>query len=117
MDNENDALVAKLIDYIQRNEVGLRSDSTREALRLMRAAAIVIAFYTGGRNPFAALPEKSSPRSELSISTTEVNVLAQRFYEASNLHISMTDKRKVCEGLEAVFTNLGYTVVNSGGRS
>lgn len=52
---------------------------------------------------------------KLHISGTDVNRLAQRFYEASGISLpSMTDKPLIVKGLVAVFEELGVEVFDEG---
>lgn len=46
----------------------------------------------------------------ITLTQTQVNRLAQRFYEASRLPMLMTDKPLVVNGLLAVFEEIGVTV-------
>lgn len=46
----------------------------------------------------------------MKITAREVNVQAQRFYEASGLNLWGTDKPKIVAGLRAVLTNLGFEI-------
>ena len=49
----------------------------------------------------------------LQITEINVNRLAQKFYEASRLsEIPMTAKDQICDGLTAVFEELGIEVTN-----
>ena len=47
-----------------------------------------------------------------SVTAEQVNVSAQRFYEASGLVIRHTDKPKVVAGMRAALTALGFEVVD-----
>lgn len=48
---------------------------------------------------------------KLHLTNAQVNVLAQRFYEASGLTLpAMTDKPKLVAGLKAVFAELGIEI-------
>ena len=56
-------------------------------------------------------PGSSWMQSKMNLTETEVNILAQRFYDAAALTLpSMTDKPKIVAGLKAVFDIIGIVV-------
>ncbi len=49
---------------------------------------------------------------KITIERTEINVMAQRFYEASGLNLSHTSKPQIVAGLRHVFELLGVEIAD-----